>query len=168
MRKTLIPIVIVLVFLFIGLPQVFFVIDETELAIVTRFGAFQKEYTAPGLKVKTTIIDNVQRCDKRLLRIDASPTSLLTIDKKNLVYDVYARYMIVDPLLFFQAIGNELQAESKLGDIVNSRLRDEVAQDNQEEIIAEVREEIMNKVTKASNFVAVSYTHLTLPKILLV
>ena len=156
MRKTLIPIVIVLIFLFIGLPQVFFVIDETELAIVTRFGAFQKEYTEPGLKVKTPIIDNVQRFDKRLLRIDASPTSLLTKDKKNLVIDVYARYKIVDPLLFFQAIGNELQAESKLGDIVNSRLRDEVAQDNQEEIIAEVREEIMNKVTKASNFVDIS------------
>ena len=85
MRKTLIPIVIVLVFLFIGLPQVFFVIDEREVAIVTRFGAFQKEYTEPGLKVKTPIIDNVQRFDKRLLRIDASPTSLLTKDKKNLV-----------------------------------------------------------------------------------
>ena len=35
-------------------------------------------------------------------------------------------------------------------------MRDEVAQDNQEEIIAEVREEIMNKVTKASNFVDIS------------
>ena len=85
-----------------------------------------------------------KRFDKRLLRIDASPTSLLTKDKKNLVIDVYARYKIVD-LLFFQAIGNELQAESAR-DIVNSRLRDEVAQDNQEEIIAEVREEIMSKV----------------------
>ena len=156
MRKTLIPIIVVLVFLFVALPQVFFVIDETELAIVTRFGAFQREYTDPGLKIKTPIIDNVQRFDKRLLRIDASPTSLLTKDKKNLVIDVYARYKIVNPLLFFQAIGNELQAESKLGDIVNSRLRDEVAQDNQEEIIAEVREQIMSKVTQASNFVDIS------------
>ncbi len=156
MRKTLIPIIVVLVFLFIALPQVFFVIDETELAIVTRFGAFKREYTDPGLKIKTPIIDNVQRFDKRLLRIDASPTSLLTKDKKNLVIDVYARYKIVNPLLFFQAIGNELQAESKLGDIVNSRLRDEVAQDNQEEIIAEVREQIMSKVTQASNFVDIS------------
>ena len=65
MRKTLIPIIIILVFLFVGLPQVFFVIDEREVAIVTRFGAFQKEYTEPGLKVKTPIIDNVQRFDKR-------------------------------------------------------------------------------------------------------
>lgn len=156
MKKTLIPVIIVLVFLFVALPQVFFVVDETELAIVTRFGAFQKEFKDPGLKIKTPIIDNVTRFDKRLLRIDASPTSLLTKDKKNLVIDVFARYKIVDPLLFFQAIGNELQAESKLGDIVNSRLRDEVAQDEQEEIISEVREEIMNKVTKASNFVDIS------------
>ena len=34
MRKTLIPIVVVLVFLFIGLPQVFFVVDETELVAI--------------------------------------------------------------------------------------------------------------------------------------
>ena len=118
MRKTLIPIAVVLVFLFIGLPQVFFVVDETELAIVTRFGAFQRDYQSPGLKIKTPIIENVTKFDKRLLRIDAPPTSLLTKDKKNLVIDAYARYKIVDPLLFFQAIGNELQAESKLGDIV--------------------------------------------------
>ena len=156
MRKTLIPIIVVAVLLFVALPQVFFVIDETEFAIVTRFGAFQREYKEPGLKIKTPIVDNVTKFDKRLLRIDASPTSLLTKDKKNLVIDVFARYKIVDPLLFFQAIGNELQAESKLGDIVNSRLRDEVAQDDQEEIISEVREKIMNKVTKASNFVDIS------------
>lgn len=156
MRKTLIPIAVVLVFLFIGLPQVFFVVDETELAIVTRFGAFQRDHQSPGLKIKTPIIENVTKFDKRLLRIDAPPTSLLTKDKKNLVIDAYARYKIVDPLLFFQAIGNELQAESKLGDIVNSRLRDEVAQDDQEEVISEVRELIMNRVTKASNLVDIS------------
>jgi len=156
MRKTLIPIAVVLVFLFIGLPQVFFVVDETELAIVTRFGAFQRDHQSPGLKIKTPIVENVTKFDRRLLRIDAPPTSLLTKDKKNLVIDAYARYKIVDPLLFFQAIGNELQAESKLGDIVNSRLRDEVAQDDQEEVISEVRELIMNRVTKASNLVDIS------------
>ena len=73
MRKTIIPIVIVAVLLFVALPQVFFVIDETELAIVTRFGAFQREYKEPGLKIKTPIVDNVTKFDKRLLRIDASP-----------------------------------------------------------------------------------------------
>jgi len=156
MKKTLIPIVVILVFLFIGLPQVFFIVDETELAIVTRFGAFQRDYQQPGLKVKTPFVENVTKFDRRLLRIDAPPTSLLTKDKKNLVIDAFARYKIVDPLLFFQAIGNELQAESKLGDIVNSRLRDEVAQDDQEEVISEVREQIMGKVTKASNLIDIS------------
>ena len=104
MRKTLIPLVVVLIFLFIGLPQVFFVVDETELAIVTRFGAFQRDHQSPGLKIKTPIVDNVTKFDKRLLRIDAPPTSLLTKDKKNLVIDAYARYKIINPLLFFQSI----------------------------------------------------------------
>jgi len=156
MKKALIPLVVVLVFLFIGLPQVFFIVDETELAIVTRFGAFQRDHQTPGLKVKTPLVENVTKFDRRLLRIDAPPTSLLTKDKKNLIIDAYARYKIVDPLLFYQAIGNELQAESKLGDIVNSRLRDEVAQDDQEEVISEVREQIMGKITKASNLFDIS------------
>jgi len=156
MRRTLIPIAVVAILLFVILPQVFFVVNETELAIVTRFGAFQREFQSPGLKVKTPIVENVTKFDKRLLRLDAPPTSLLTKDKKNLVIDAYARYKIVDPLLFYQAIGNELQAESKLGDIVNSRLRDEVAQDEQEEVISELREQIMSRVTLASNFVDIS------------
>lgn len=156
MRKVFIPIIIVVVALFVILPQIFFIVDETELAIVTRFGAFQKDYQEPGLKIKTPFVENVTRFDSRLLRLDAPPTSLLTKDKKNLVIDSVARYKIVDPLLFFQAIGNELQAESKLGDIVNSRLRDEVAQDNQEEVISEKREAIMLKVTAASNFLDIS------------
>ena len=156
MKKTIIPLVVVAVLLFVGLPQVFFIVDETELAIVTRFGAFQRDYQQPGLKIKTPFVENVTKFDRRLLRLDASPTSLLTKDKKNLMIDAYARYKIVDPLLFYQAIGNELQAESKLGDIINSRLRDEVAQDEQEEIISEVRQQIMERVTLASNLVDIS------------
>ena len=76
MRKTLIPIIVVAVLLFVALPQVFFVIDETELAIVTRFGAFQREYKEPGLKIKTPIVDNVTKFDKRLLRIGDNPDEI--------------------------------------------------------------------------------------------
>ena len=151
MRRLIFTILIIGIASFILIPQVAFIVDETETVIITRFGEFQIAYKTPGVRIKTPFVDTVTRFDKRLLRIDAPPTSILTKDKRNLVIDAYARYKIVDPLLFFQAIGSEKQAEAKLGDIVNSRLREEVAQDDQSEVISEVREEIMNRVTFESN-----------------
>ena len=158
MRRLIFTIVIIAIASFILVPQVAFIVDETESVIITRFGEFKVAYKTPGVRIKTPFVDTVTRFDKRLLRIDAPPTSILTKDKRNLVIDAYARYRIVDPLLFFQAIGSELQAETKLGDIVNSRLREEVAQDDQSEVISEVREEIMNRVTKQSNLYDIPYT----------
>ena len=78
MRKVFIPVIIIAVVLFVILPQIFFIVDETELAIVTRFGAFQKDHQVPGLKIKTPFVENVTKFDSRLLRLDAPPTSLLT------------------------------------------------------------------------------------------
>lgn len=135
----------------IVIPQTFFTVDETQLAIVTRFGAYQRTHAQPGLYVKTPFVESVTKFDSRLLRVDAPTASLLTRDKKNLVIDSYARYKIVNPLLFFQSLRSELQAEARVGDIVASRLRREVALDLQEEIISETREQVMGRVTEASN-----------------
>ena len=63
-------------------PQAFFVVDETQLAIVTRFGdPVRSSIDKPGFHVKTPFIDTVTYFDKRLLLFDAPPDSLLTTDK---------------------------------------------------------------------------------------
>ena len=92
--------IVLIVALIIILPQVFFSVDETEVAIVTRFGEITSEITEPGLNIKTPFIESVTRYEKRLLVFDAQPDSLLTKDKKRLIIDVYARGRIVDPALF--------------------------------------------------------------------
>ena len=150
MRALLVLVVLVIAGLIV-IPQTFFTVDETQLAIVTRFGAFQRDHDEPGLYVKTPFVEAVTKFDSRLLRVDAPPASLLTRDKKNLVIDAYARYKIVDPLQFFRSLRSELQAEARVGDIVASRLRREVALDLQEEVISETREQVMARVTEASN-----------------
>jgi membrane protease subunit HflC len=156
MAKLTIPLIVIIIAAVIVIPQTLFVVDETEVAIVTRFGEFQQSYRSPGLKVKTPFAEQVTRFDKRLLRVDVAPASLLTADKRNLVIDSYARYKIVDPLVFFKNLRNESGAAARVGDIVNAQLRQEVAQDLQEEVISETREDIMNRVTTASNRIEVS------------
>ena len=151
MGRILVPIVIFVIAALVLLPQVFFTVDETQLAIVTRFGEFRDAHTTPGLETKWPFIESVTKFDKRLLRADAPSASLLTADKRNLVIDSYARYKIIDPLLFFQRLGSERDAASRVAAIVNSQLRSEVALDLQTDIISETREEVMKRVTIASN-----------------
>jgi modulator of FtsH protease HflC len=155
MAKLTIPLIVIIIAAVIIIPQTLFVVDETQMAIVTRFGEFKRSHTQPGLQVKTPFAEQVTIFDKRLLRVDVAPASLLTSDKRNLVIDSYARYRIVDPLIFFKNLRNESGADARVGDIVNSQLRQEVARDLQSEVISETREDIMNRVTRDSNRVEI-------------
>ena len=141
-------VIAVIVVAIIG-PQAFFVVDETQSAVVTRFGDPIRQIKTPGLKVKTPFVDSVTYFDNRLLIFDAPPDSLLTKDKKRLVIDVYARGKIVDPLLFFRTVRTLPQSASRAVDIISSELRREIADDDQSEIIKTNRESIMNKVRDA-------------------
>ena len=142
----LIPIVILAAIL--G-PQLLFVVDETQVAIVTRFGDPQRSIRTPGLNLKTPFVDTVTYFEKRLLLFDASADSLLTEDKRRLVIDVYARGRIVDPLLFFERVRDETRARNRAIEIIASELRREIALDLQAEIIATSREAIMLRVRDA-------------------
>lgn len=137
-------------------PQVLYKVDETELAIVTRFGQPVRpsregmRLIEPGIHVKTPFIETVTYFDRRLLVFDAPPDSLLTKDKKRLIIDVYARGRIVEPLRFFRTMRTEEQARSRAIDIISSELRREVASENQAEIITKERDQVMESVLEAS------------------
>lgn len=128
-----------------------FQVSEVESAIVLRFG---RPIGAPikkaGLYLKVPFTDEVRRFDKRLLNYDSDPKEIITQDKKNVVMDNYARWKIVDPLLFLQTVQNISGAQARLDDIIYSELREKVAKYTFNEIIAVKREEIMQKVTQSS------------------
>lgn len=127
-------------------PQTLFIVDETQLAIVTRFGDPRNSITSPGIYIKTPFIDTVRYFDKRILVFDAPPDSLLTEDKRRLEIDVYARGKIVEPLRFFRTVNTESLAASRAIDIIASELRREIALDTQLDVIREAREPIMLRV----------------------
>ena len=138
----------------IVISQSFFIVDATQYAVVTQFGEFQRSYTTPGLKTKIPFIQPAIKFDNRLQRFDVPPANFITLDKKNLVIDAYARYRITDPLLFLQNLLDLTEAGPKVGDIVTSELNKEVARDNQTDIISETREQVMERVTIAAQQIA--------------
>ena len=149
MKMLVIVIVIVAVLGAFFIPQFLFIVDETQVAVLTRFGEPRKQITKPGLYTKTPFAEQVTYLDKRLLIFDALPDSLITKDKKRLVIDVYARGRIVNPLLFVETVRTVNQAVSRAVDILTSELRVEIARDDQSEIIRTSREAIMIRVRDA-------------------
>ena len=123
----------------IVISQSLYVVDVTEQVIITRFGNPQSVTSNPGLYVKAPLVDTVLRFDRRVLRIDAPAVSMPDIEKQNMTIDSYARYRIVDPLQFFKTLQTENTARTRLGDIVTSSLRDEIARSSRTQIIGAER-----------------------------
>ena len=134
MRNLIIAVVLVIVAIVL-ISQSLYVVDETEQVIITRFGDVQDVHRTSGLRAKAPFVDSVVRFDRRLLRIDADPESMRDKRKENLEIDSYARYLIIDPVQFRKTLTTEDNAFSRLGDIVNSTLREEIALLERSEII---------------------------------
>ncbi|WP_321328974.1 protease modulator HflC [uncultured Ilyobacter sp.] len=142
---------VVLVLIVIVFASSVFQVSEIQKAVVLRFGKpVGKEINTSGLKFKVPFIDNVVYFDKRLLDYDAEPKDLITKDKKNIVIDNYARWRIIDPLLFLQTVQDEKGAQARLDDIIYSEIRERLGQYTFLDIIAFKRDEIMETVTRES------------------
>ncbi len=113
-----------------------FVVDEGHQAIKTRFGKpLGDPIKEPGLKWKLPLIDEVHVFDRRFLEWDGRVTEVQTREKQPIQVDTYARWQIVDPLLFFQRLQSEVKAQARLDGILNGEVRDAVARYNLAELI---------------------------------
>ncbi|HUU28800.1 MAG TPA: protease modulator HflC [archaeon] len=157
MRHRLSLVGIVLVLLVIGLLSTVYQVWETEQVVITKFGKPIRIVSDPGLHFKIPFVHTVNVFEQRLLDYDSSPTEILTQDKKTLIVDNFAKWQIVDPLKFLQAVGTELGAQSRLDDIIYSELRAELGKHIFHDIISTNRSVIMEVVTRNSNEKAKEY-----------
>jgi membrane protease subunit HflC len=116
-----------------------------------------KAITEPGLHFKKPFVQQVIKFDNRLLIYDASPSVIITRDKKNLVVDNYAKWKIVEPLKYYQTVKNETGAQSRLDDIIFSNLRQELGKHDLVDIIAKTRASLMEAVTEKTNEAAKTF-----------
>ena len=100
-----------------------FVVDESEYAVVLRFGRVISEIDQPGLNFKLPApIDQIQRFDKRVLYQQIPQTEFLSADKKNVLVSSYLTWRIRSPRLFLEALSTRPSAESRLSTLVKSSL----------------------------------------------
>ncbi|MEM7050345.1 MAG: protease modulator HflC [Acidobacteriota bacterium] len=113
-----------------------FVVNEAQQAIITQFGRpVGDPITEPGLKMKVPFLQKVHRFDRRFLEWDGEVNELPTRDKRLILVDTYARWRISDPLLYFQRLGTERRAQTRLDDILDGETRNAIAKHDLVEVV---------------------------------
>ena len=124
-KNVLIPVIVIVILALPITVGLFYTVHEGEQVVITEFGRpVGQPITTAGLKVKTPFIQRVHRFEKRVLEWDGSPNQIPTKDKKFIWLDTTARWRIKDALKFYQAVGTEEFAQSRLDDIIDSAARD--------------------------------------------
>ncbi|XOV86039.1 MAG: protease modulator HflC [Pseudomonadota bacterium] len=132
-----------------------FVVTELERAVMLEFGAVTRADIPPGLHFKKPFINEVRKFDARVLTLDADPERFLTLEKKALIVDSFAKFKVHDAELFYTATsGDDRRAELLLRQRVNNGLRNEISARTLHEVVSGERDELMNILTKRLDAVA--------------
>ncbi len=123
-----------------------FTVRMTEQALVLQFGDPRVAITEPGLNWKIPFIQNVIYFDKRILNLDSPAEEIIAGDQKRLVVDAFARYHIVDPLKFYQAVRDIRQAETRLRPVFVSALRNVLGEESLETLVRDDRSGLMVRI----------------------
>jgi membrane protease subunit HflC len=129
-------IIVISVVLVIVLNSALYSVEEGQQAIVVQFGRPVGEpITEAGLYVKLPFVQEVRRFEKRLLIWDGDPNQIPTKGREFIWVDTTARWRIVDAKKFLENVASEAGAQSRLNDIIDSVVRDQVSSSELVELV---------------------------------
>ena len=153
MNRTLGLATVAVIAAFVLLSNTFFVVSQTQQAIVLQFGEQQSVINrwganAPGLYMKVPFVQNVKFYDKRNVGFTLGNQQIVGSDRERLVVDAFARYRIIDPLRFYRQVQLEERGRQRLETILESALRQTLGSVRTDEIISTRRAEMMHKIAR--------------------
>ncbi len=102
-----------------------YTVDETEQVVITLFSKVNRTVQMPGLHFKLPIVEHKIAYPNNLQEWDGDPGEIPTKDKTYIYVDTFARWKIVDPVLFFRTIGPDakLAPTLRLNEIIDPAVR---------------------------------------------
>jgi membrane protease subunit HflC len=126
----------------------FFIVHQTKTALVLEFGMPIRVVSKPGLNTKLPFVQTVEYFDKRILDIEITEREVIASDQKRLKVDAFARYKIVDPLLFSQRVRDEANAKTRISSAMDSALRGILGGATFTDVVKQRREELMGQIAQ--------------------
>jgi membrane protease subunit HflC len=131
-----ISLVTIVVLLTVGLYSSLYTLEEGSQAVVVQFGRPVGEtVTEAGLHMKLPFVQKVLRFEKRLLFWDGDPNQIPTKGREFIWVDTTARWRISDAKKFLENVASEEGAQSRLNDILDSVVRDQVSSSDLVELV---------------------------------
>ena len=123
-----------------------YVISEGEQGLIVRLGAPAGVVDRPGLKFKAPFIDTIIVTSTRSLLLEPPVEQAIMGDQKRLEVQPYARYRIVDPLRFYQALRTPEAANAQLAQMVSSSARRALGQAPLRALLTDERGHILDVI----------------------
>lgn len=134
-----------------GLLDSFFVVRQTEQAIVFQFRDVVRVIDRSGLHFKIPYVQDLVYYDKRVLAVDAPSQEIMLAEQKPLEVDAFARYRIKNPLLYYQRLRSERIAHDRLTSLLNATLRSVLGTVKLQTLLSTDRVSVMTKITELLN-----------------
>jgi membrane protease subunit HflC len=126
-----------------------FYVYQWEVALKLRLGEIVDSEYEPGIHFMIPVLNNIKKFDGRIQTLDSRPQRFLTIEKKDVIVDSYAKWRITNPGQFYRSTGGDSGRTARLlSERINTSLRDEFGKRTIQEVVSEDRLELMQVLTK--------------------
>ena len=160
MKKLVTTLVVIAVLLIVVLLMgPFYMVNEGEQAVITRFGRIIGTETTAGLKLKLPLVDTITRYPSTLLSWDGDAQRIPTKENQFIWVDATARWRISDPALFYMTVKTVDGGIARLNDVLDSTIRTVISENYLNEAVRstnrintlEYEEEINKEVEDAED-----------------
>jgi len=129
-------------------------VKQYEKAIKLEFGRVIEGDIQPGLHWRWPFVNQIRKFDGRVLSMDTEAERFLTVEKKGMIVDYFAKWRISDASKFYTAItGNEGLAEDRISRNVNQELRNQISERTMQEVVHGERDVLMAvMINEISNY----------------
>ncbi|WP_044870771.1 protease modulator HflC [Pseudomonas sp. LFM046] len=132
-----------------------YIVSQTEKAVLLQFGRIVEADVQPGLHFKIPYVNQVRKFDARLLTLDSPTQRFLTLEKKAVMVDAYAKWRVADAERFYTATSGMKQiADERLSRRLEAGLRDQFGKRTLHEVVSGERDALMADITAALNRMA--------------
>jgi len=137
----------------------FYIIKETEKAVLKEFGRIERTNIEPGIHLKKPWLQNVVRAEGRVLVYSVPTQRIQTSEKKFMDVNYFIIWRIADIQRYLTTFGGGSQnpalvrqdAEGRFASLVANQLRDEFSLRTVQEAISGERTMVMGEVARSVN-----------------
>lgn len=125
-----------------------FTVPENGQALVLQLGKVERVVQQAGLHAKLPFVQDVVEYEKRTQEFLAPPEEVIAADQKRFVVDSFATYRIVDPLRFYQTVGTDAVARTRLSAMISGSLRRVLGGETLAGVLSAERTAIMRRIAQ--------------------